>query len=503
MLFDVRKSNKIPLFTFILFILLTANTLCFAIEYSPGVITGKITDKNNNKPLIGAEVSAYDSDGASKDEFIGKTQTDANGQYVIRIPKRSASSQWDGPKTSYHTQWRPDIYILVDKPQYKRNKSRVYTDHMLKNNLVINLAMEALPGGRTVRGRIYQADGRTPLAGALVTACDADTGTDQVMGSATTDAFGNYSIEYAAGSWDGPKTDHHTQWRPDVFVVVTKDGWERTKSGTFADQELAVPLSINVRVTSKPGKKHTITSNMCEPSPAARCKAKGSDYIWLGPENALGRCTKLRSEVMAIKTATQIGKPHVWAYLAFFETVGSGAYKKSLPSYVKSTLNGYFPNQLMNEVNYAASKHTWSGNAMTDCSTIYFPADSGRGIVSTIENGNIFKPGYENWLKWFLHELEHTKQCADWGGRLNYADQWFSQLDNPVLAEIMENAGLPILRMKEIHDRMPMERQADSKADEIQSKLKLTPPTPSVRQPVNRVPLTIPESRLPASRRIQ
>lgn len=140
---------------------------------------------------------------------------------------------------------------------------------------------------------------------------------------------------------------------------------------------------------------------------------------------------------------------------------------------------------------------------MTDCSTIYFPADSGRGIVSTIENGNIFKPGYENWLNWFLHELEHANQCINWGGRLNYADQWFSQLDTPVLAEIMENAGLPILRMKEIHDKMPMERQADSKANEIQSKLKLTPPMPSVRQPLNRVPLTIPESRLPTSRRIQ
>ena len=474
MFLNDRKSNRIPLFHFILIILLTTSSLCFAIEYSPGVVTGKIIDKNS-KPLVGATVSAYDSDSTNSDEFIGKTKTDANGKYVIRIPKRSKSRQWDGPKTSRHTQWRPDIYILVDKPQYKRNKSRVYTDHKLKNNLVINLAMEALPGGRTVKGRIVQADGRTPLAGALVTACDADTGDDQQMGATTTDASGNYNIEYAAGSWDGPKTDRHTQWRPDIFVVVTKDGWKRTKSNTYADQRLDAPLSINVKVTSKPGKRHTLTSNMCETeSPAARCKAKGNNYIWLGPENTLGRCTMLRKEVMAIKASTQIGKPRVWGYMAFFETIGSGAKQRELPVYIKSGLSQYFPQNLLKNVKYASSKHTWSGNAMTDCSTIYFPSNSGEGMVAAINNGRLFDSGQGNRLHLLLHELGHTKQCSDWGGRLNYADRWFSQLPTPIVAEILERTYVPGVKENSIHDRMPMEQQVESNADSIMKKMGYT-----------------------------
>ncbi len=464
--------SRLFLLTFVCFLFLGTQMVCAAAKYSPGKIIGKVTDKKN-KPLAGVLVSAYDSDSGRKDEFIGRDKTDSNGKYEIRIPKRSKKNQWDGPKTKRHTQWRPDIYILVEKAEYKRTKSKTYSDHKLKNNRTINVAMKYLPGGRTVSGVIFQGTSKTPLAGALVTACDSDPGEDQKMGTATTNSAGRYKLSYRAGSWDGPKTDKHTQWRPDIFVVVTKDGWKRTKSPTRTNQRLAVPLTVNVKVPPKPGKKHMITNDMCKTeSPAARCKSKGEQYIWLGPENKLGRCTQLRKEVMAIKTATQAYKPHVWAYLAYFKTVSAGAKKRSLPPKVKSEISKYFPKNVLNTVKYASSKHTWGGNAMTDCSTIYFSSKSGKGMVTAINKPEyLFDGGHGNALHLLLHEIGHVKQCIDWGGRLNYADKWFSQVPISVQAEIIENAGLPYAKMKAVHDRMPMEKQTENRANSIMSGL--------------------------------
>jgi hypothetical protein len=485
--------------------LLIVTAVAAAAQYSPGVISGTILDSSSRQPLAGAVVTAYDSDAGRSDELIGRATTNGSGKYSIRIPKRTKRNQWDGPKTDHHTQWRPDIYIVVDKEEYKRFKSKVYSDHKLKNNLSINGQMAPLPGARTVRGTIYQQDGRTPLAGAIVTACDADTGGDQVMGSATTDASGRYQIAYAAGSWDGPKTDRHTQWRPDIFVVVTKDGAKRTKSQTFSDHKLAEPLTVNVKVEAKPGKIHSIRKNMCEPeSPAARCKEQGDDYIWLGPENKLGRCTKLRNEVMAVKNTMQAAKPQVWAYVAYFEAVGSGAEKRSLPGDVRQQLQAYYPAKVLNEVRYASSKLTAGGNAMTDCSTIYFPAEQGLGAVATIKNGRLFNADATSTrhLHWLLHELEHANQCSNWGGRMLYADRWFSQLPAPVLQDVFDN--LDKANMGRIHDSMPMEKQAEGKADSVMAQLTLSAQKAIVPPSVRRVDsLRIPERRLPSSRQLR
>ena len=116
---------------------LIAVDIATAGSYSPGVITGKIIDASTQKPLDGVKVKAYDRDITSRDEFIGSATTDGNGALVIRIPKRDKDHQWDGPKTSHHTQWRPDIYIVAIKSGYRDFKSKVYSDHKLKNNLTI------------------------------------------------------------------------------------------------------------------------------------------------------------------------------------------------------------------------------------------------------------------------------------------------------------------------------------------------------------------------------
>lgn len=99
-------------------------------------IYGQITGKDG-KPLAGAQVKAYDSD-KGKDGYMGSAKTDKNGNYRITYHKGA----WDGKKTRFHTQWRPDIYVVIEAPEHKRFKSKTYRDHNLKHDLRINARLK-------------------------------------------------------------------------------------------------------------------------------------------------------------------------------------------------------------------------------------------------------------------------------------------------------------------------------------------------------------------------
>lgn len=104
------------------------------------IIQGQIKD-DSGKPVKGLLVKAWDSDGAtSGDDFMGQAYTDANGRY--RISYRGG--HWD-PYPHNITKWRPDIYVKVlvyaDGHWIRTAKSRVYSDHKLRDDLTINLGV--------------------------------------------------------------------------------------------------------------------------------------------------------------------------------------------------------------------------------------------------------------------------------------------------------------------------------------------------------------------------
>ena len=101
-------------------------------------VKGKITDAGN-RPVVGLLVRAWDSDD-DKNDFMGQTYTDANGNYSIPY----SSGHWD-PWPHNIVKWRPDIFIKVlvyaDGHWIKTAQSPVTNNHPHRYDLTINLSV--------------------------------------------------------------------------------------------------------------------------------------------------------------------------------------------------------------------------------------------------------------------------------------------------------------------------------------------------------------------------
>src|SRR5262245_7657340 len=65
------------------------------------------------------------------------------------------------------------------------------------------------------------------------------------------------------------------------------------------------------------------------------------------------------------------------------------------------------------------------GEAITDCTHIRFPEGS---LVQSLHQGTLLAEDKDN-LRWLLHELRHSDQCSNIGGRKQYANMWFRQFE--------------------------------------------------------------------------
>ena len=177
-----------------------------------------------------------------------------------------------------------------------------------------------------------------------------------------------------------------------------------------------------------------------------------------GPTKATPLPASRSSDLLGIS----IPSPFYAAYAAYFAFIGSGATERFLPSSVIQKLEPYFVNDVLSAVRYASSEHT-NHKAITDCYKIYFP--KGYGVVSTIQNGEIFEDWAKDDLHWLLHELAHAEQCRAEGGRSDFADRWFSELGTTTAAKLVTDPRS--ISAETIHDAMPMEQDAEAKADRV------------------------------------
>ena len=149
----------------------------------------------------------------------------------------------------------------------------------------------------------------------------------------------------------------------------------------------------------------------------------------------------------------------VSGYKAYFLRVSRHANGKiPLPVEIIDRYQREYSNNLRN-VRVSESSAVHGDNAMTDCRTIYFPA--GSGMKNEVKNHTFSTLKHANW---FFHELTHTEQCKKVGGRNNYAMKWFSHLAAGVIKAIVKGDRV---NEKHIHDRMPMEAQANRKGSRI------------------------------------
>lgn len=158
-------------------------------------------------------------------------------------------------------------------------------------------------------------------------------------------------------------------------------------------------------------------------------------------------------------------------YKAYFKRVDNHANDKMrLPNWLIERYQREFKNNLRN-VRIAESSAVHGSNAMTDCRTVYFPA--GSNMKQEITEGNLARAIVDpsdhrndrrDHSQWLFHELTHTEQCKDVGGRNNYAMKWFSHLSASLIKAIAKGQKL---NEKNIHDNFPMERQADTKGNRL------------------------------------
>ena len=106
----------------------------------------------------------------------------------------------------------------------------------------------------------------------------------------------------------------------------------------------------------------------------------------------------------------------------------------------------------LDKYRFGYSNRQQKGNATTDCSKTYY---NDRPFVNRLRQGRLSGKGDFTWL---LHELQHYNQCKRIGGRDRYALMWFRDLETSVI-----KSG----NLKNIHDRMPMEKEAISVADDL------------------------------------
>ncbi len=105
---------------------------------------------------------------------------------------------------------------------------------------------------------------------------------------------------------------------------------------------------------------------------------------------------------------------------------------------------------------FGYSNHQPKQNATTDCNKTYY---NDKKYVNQLKQGRV----HSTRLYWLLHELQHYNQCKRVGGRDNYALMWFRDLDISIIRK---------RNLKNIHDRMPMEKEATNVAISLCKRIK-------------------------------
>lgn len=96
----------------------------------------------------------------------------------------------------------------------------------------------------------------------------------------------------------------------------------------------------------------------------------------------------------------------------------------------------------------------------TDCKTIYCGS---REFVASIRNGPVTIVTDKHL---YFHEMAHTEQCQHMGGRNRYAMMWFRHLAPGAVAAIKDRDNDTSFGWR-LHDGMPMEKEADRKANAV------------------------------------
>jgi hypothetical protein len=136
-------------------------------------------------------------------------------------------------------------------------------------------------------------------------------------------------------------------------------------------------------------------------------------------------------------------------YNGYMGQLGAGVTTYQLPALYREILQPFYSSNLSNW-RFAYSDRQPPNNATTDCNVTYY---NDIGFVTLLKAGILTR----SW-DWLFHELRHFTQCGQLGSRDAYAKMWFGHLE---YAFIQNN------NLETLHDRMPMEGDAESVATRV------------------------------------
>jgi len=155
----------------------------------------------------------------------------------------------------------------------------------------------------------------------------------------------------------------------------------------------------------------------------------------------------------------------VHAYNLYMDQMGDGVTKYQLPDVYRDILRARYPQTNFNTYRFGFADRQPPNNATSDCNTTYY---NSTDYVERLRNAS----ANPDWF-WLLHEVAHPEQCTSAGGREGYAKRWWDELDAALAAQgrkvnvLQAPADLATQigsLFFQVHDMMPMERQATKKA---------------------------------------
>jgi hypothetical protein len=153
------------------------------------------------------------------------------------------------------------------------------------------------------------------------------------------------------------------------------------------------------------------------------------------------------------------------AYQGYMANLGRDVTLYSLPALYVDLLRPLYPNVDLRTVKFGFSNRQQANNATTDCSRIYF---NGQDYVRKLATGALTRDENPSPL-WLYHELRHTEQCVEWGGRDFFAARWFKDFQIGLIQTRLQRD--PPAFMTEVHDRQPMEADANARMRQVEKAL--------------------------------
>ena len=151
-------------------------------------------------------------------------------------------------------------------------------------------------------------------------------------------------------------------------------------------------------------------------------------------------------------------------YRTMFQRIRRKADRPTvLPAATIAALQGSYRARDLRQVRIAhtRSKFLSAGSCIVDCKTIYC---RNRNMVRRARGIGMAAGAAPRISDLLLHEIEHTAQCARWGGRNRYALKWFRHLPIGILRAMKRGDDGFMTRQ---HDRMPLEARAERKAQRL------------------------------------